>query len=193
MSICIIVRPLVISCNTSSKLKNPGILFFLFFVLFYSCVSGQKENSVAENNENLMEFDEDFDYITQLEQDIVGEWANISMKVWVKTYNNSDTSFIVDITEETWEMKMNIKPIVTIIREDGTYISEFRNSFDSLIYRPEGTWMIDGDTLIMEDHQAVYTYQIFIDGDLAEFKNLIDWDKDGKVDDEYFGVQRKNY
>ena len=134
----------------------------------------------------------EMDYISQLEQQFIGEWSNVSMKVWVKTYNNSDTSFIVDITEENWELKMNIKPIVTTVYEDGTYISEFRNSFDSLIYKPEGTWMIDGDTLIMEDHQEVYKYQIFIDGDQAEFKNMVDWDKDGKADDEYFGVQRKN-
>ena len=100
-----------------------------------------------------MDSEEEFDYLSQLEKDIVGEWFNVSMKVWVKTYNNSDTSFIVDINEENWEVKMNIKPIVTIIYADGTYISEFRNSFDSLIYKPVGTWMIDGDTLIMEDHQ----------------------------------------
>ena len=87
---------------------------------------------------------------------------------------------------------MNIKPIITTIYEDGTYTSEFRNSFDSLIYMPEGSWFIDGDTLIMQDHQDVYKYQIFIDGDLAEFKSKIDWDKDGKADDEYFGIQRKN-
>lgn len=192
LSICIIAIPLVISGNTSRNMKNPGILFFLAFILFYSCVSGQKEYSTIENDVNIMENDNEFDYISQLEQDIVGEWANISMKVWVNTFNNSDTSFIVDINEETWDMKMNIKPIITIIHEDGTYISEFRNSFDSLIYRPEGTWMIDGDTLIMEDHQAVYKYQIFIDGDMAEFKNMIDWDNDGNVDDEYSGIQRKN-
>ena len=69
----------------------------------------------------------------------------------------------------------------------------FRNSFDSLIYKPEGTWLLDGDTLIMEDHQDTYKYQIFIDGDLAEFNSNVDWDKDGKADDEYFGIQRKNY
>jgi hypothetical protein len=172
-------------------MKNPGIIFFLIFILFYSCVSGQKDNGVTENDENLTEIEEEFDYITQLEKDIVGVWENASMKVWVRTYNNSDTSFIVDINEDTWEMKMNIKPIVTTINDDGTYISEFRNSFDSLIYKPKGTWMIDGDSLIMEDHQEVYRYQIFIDGDMAEFKSMIDWDKDGIADDEYSGVHRK--
>ena len=158
----------------------------------YSCVSGQKESKPQETSDQIQEIDEEMDYISQLEQQFVGEWSNVSMKVWVKTYNNSDTSFIVDITEDNWELKMNIKPIVTTVYEDGTYMSEFRNSFDSLIYKPEGTWMIDGDTLIMEDHQEVYKYQIFIDGDQAEFKNMVDWDKDGKADDEYFGVQRKN-
>ena len=133
------------------------------------------------------------EYVSQLEQDIVGEWTNVSMRIWVKTYNNSDTSFIVDITEESWEMKMNVKPILTTIFEDGTYVSEFRNSFDSLIYRPEGTWLVDGDSLIMQDHQATYKYQIFIDGDRAEFRSLVDWDKDGRADDEYFGIQKKSY
>lgn len=168
------------------------LLLLLLSIFLYSCVSGQKESKPQETSDQIQEIDEEMDYISQLEQQFVGEWSNVSMKVWVKTYNNSDTSFIVDITEDNWELKMNIKPIVTTVYEDGTYMSEFRNSFDSLIYKPEGTWMIDGDTLIMEDHQEVYKYQIFIDGDQAEFKNMVDWDKDGKADDEYFGVQRKN-
>lgn len=167
-------------------------LFILMFLFLISCVSGQKERSSEPVEQEFEDIDQEFDYLSQLEQDILGEWANVSMRVWVKTYNNSDTSFIVDITEENWELKMNIKPIITTIYEDGTYTSEFRNSFDSLIYMPEGSWFIDGDTLIMQDHQDVYRYQIFIDGDLAEFKSKIDWDKDGKADDEYFGIQRKN-
>jgi len=43
----------------------------------------------------------------------------------------------------------------------------------------------------MEDHQEIYKYQVFIDGGRAEFKNMIDWDNDGNVDDEYSGVQLK--
>jgi len=189
--ICFINKPLVISCFALKKMIKPGILLILIFCFFCSCVSGQEDKGMTNNEEVYIAPNEEFDYVTQLEIDIVGEWINNSMKVRVNTFNNSDTSFIVDINEETWEMKMNIKPIVTTIREDGTYISEFRNSFDSLIYRPEGSWLIDGDTLIMEDHQEVYKYQVFIDGGRAEFKNMIDWDNDGNVDDEYSGVQLK--
>lgn len=152
---------------------------------------GQKETNTAET---WMQDQESFiEYPDMLEEALIGEWSNVSMRVWVNSYQNSDTSFIVDIPEESWEMKMNIKPIITTINEDGTYFSEFRTSFDSLIYQPDGTWMLDGDTLIMEDHQAIYKYQIFIDGDRAEFSSLLDWDKDGAHDDEYLGIQRKNY
>ena len=168
------------------------VIFICISVFYCSCVSGQKENASEKNTEELNLTEDQGDYVSQLENDILGEWTNVSMKVWVKTYNNSDTSFIVDITEENWDLKMTVKPIVTTINADGTYTSEFRNSFDSLMYKPEGTWLIDGDSLIMQDHQDTYKYQIFIDGDVAEFNSYIDWDKDGKADDEYFGVQRKN-
>ena len=159
--------------------------------MFFPCVvllvlSGALITAVAQTTGG-----DGYDYLHELEKEIVGEWTNVSMRVHVRSYNESDTSFIVDITEENWDMKMNIRPIVTTIRADGTYSSEFRNSFDSLIYRTNGTWLMDGDSLIMEDNQAVYKFKIFIDGDMAEFRSMIDWDKDGRKDDEYFGVQRK--
>ncbi|MCG8309545.1 MAG: hypothetical protein MI975_19270 [Cytophagales bacterium] len=172
-------------------MKSASLILFIFFC--YSCASGQKDSKAEAESDVFDDAPEQYDYMSQLEREIIGEWTNVSMRVWVKTFNNSDTSFIVDISEENWEMKMNVKPIITAIYEDGTYVSEFRNSFDSLVYRPEGTWLIDGDTLIMQDHQAIYKYQIFIDGDRAEFNSLVDWDKDGKADDVYFGIQRKNY
>ena len=166
--------------------------FVLFVTLLYaSCVSGQKEPKDIDTNFEVENQEEFTDFLSEMERNFVGEWVNVSMRVWVKTYNKSDTSFIVDINEENWDLKMTIEPITTTVFEDGTYISEFRNSFDSLIYKPKGTWMIDGDSLFMEDHQAQYKYQIFIDGDRAEFKSILDWDGDGQVDDEYFGVQRK--
>jgi hypothetical protein len=166
------------------------LLFIAASIFFYSCASGQKE-SREENVETEIGDKEFTDYIGEMEQNLIGKWTNVAMRVRVNTYNKSDTSFIVDINEDNWDLKMTVKPIVTMIYDNGTYESEFRNSFDSLIYKPQGTWMIDGDSLIMKDHQAVYRYKIFIDGDMAEFKSLLDWDSDGQVDDEYFGVQRK--
>lgn len=174
---------------------NINILRFLFivFVTFFysSCVSGQKEHQEETAQQDMIAEEIPEDYLSELERAFIGEWQNVSMRIKVWSYNRSDTSFIVDINEDNWDLKMTVKPIITTVYEDGSYVSEFRNSFDSLIYKPEGTWIIDGDSLIMEDHQAVYKYQIFIDGDLAEFKSIVDWDGDGETDDEYFGVQRK--
>ncbi len=164
--------------------KIHTISLLIGFMTFIQFVAYGQEEGVGSDVQ-------DYDYLSELEKEIVGVWINVSMRVWVKTYNKSDTSFIVDIREDAWDTKMNIRPIVTTIRADGTYESEFRNSFDSLIYRPQGTWLIDGDTLIMQDHQSTYKYKIFIDGDQAEFRSVLDWDKDGQVDDVYFGVQRK--
>lgn len=161
-------------------------------VCHYSCVSGQNENSKEEETKQTLTLESSIEYLSELEEAIVGKWENVSMIVKVHSFENSDTSFIVHITEDNWETKMNIKPIVTTIHPDGRYRSEYRNSFDSLIYAPIGTWMIDGDTLIMEDHQDIYKYQIFVNDDEAEFRNMVDWDKDGLADDEYFGIQRKN-
>ena len=168
------------------------LVVFMIALFQLSCASGQQEKTEESHESEMTSASQGIEYLTELEQAIVGEWTNVSMRVKVESFENSDTSFIVHITEENWDTKMNIRPIVTTIYADGTYTSEFRNSFDSLIYKPEGTWVIDGDSLFMTDHQDTYRYQIFVDGDVAEFNSIVDWDNDGKVDDEYFGVQHKN-
>ena len=164
------------------------ILFFALSISWAAAAQDDKNSNRPDNSDNTAWSGE---ILEELEQQIVGVWTNVSMLIHVNTYQNSDTSFIVDINEHNWDQKMTIQPIVTTIHEDGTYESEFRNSFDSLMYTTSGTWMLDGDTLLMEDHQGAYKYQIFIDGDRAEFRSLIDYDQDEHSDDRYFGVQRK--
>jgi hypothetical protein len=112
-------------------------LVLVLVTLFqHSCASGQKENTADSNDRSVEISDQEIEYLSELEQAIVGEWTNVSMRVRVESFENSDTSFIVHITEENWDTKMNIRPIVTTIYPDGTYTSEFRNAFDSLIYKP---------------------------------------------------------
>jgi hypothetical protein len=182
------------------KLSFAALL--MFWMCCTSCASGQRDAQNAGDDE-VQEMDtffsqqdtaymeEEYEFMDQLEQQIVGEWENTAMRVKVWSYQNSDTSFIVDINEDTWDQKMNIKPIKTKIFSNGTYISEFRNSFDSLMYRPVGEWYMDGDSLIMTDRRGTYQYKVFVDGATAEFRSMVDWDGDGKSDDEYFGTQRK--
>jgi hypothetical protein len=89
---------------------------------------------------------------------------------------------------------LHIKPIRTHFLADGSYYSEYRDVKDSLVMRPAGTWTISGDSLTMSQstpQAAVYTVQVSIRHDIATFSGLIDFDGDGKRDDEYYGVQKK--
>ncbi len=181
--------------NTLSIEQLLCFLLTCIILMQYSCGRGARENrQVNKASQNSVDQEDsvgETNYMDDLEKSIIGEWTNVSMRVFVHTFNNTDTSFMVDVTEDNWNQKMNIRPITTVIKADGTYFTEYRNSFDSLIYNPSGIWYMDGDTLIMKDRSNYYKYQVFVDGNRAEFRNMVDWDYDGKKDDQYFGVQRK--
>jgi hypothetical protein len=102
-----------------------NIPFILALSLFYSCVSAQKENSPVAIQEGELLEEEFTDYISALEQNFIGEWINGSMRVWVRSYNQSDTSFMVDINEDNYDLKMTVKPIATTVHAVGTSISAF--------------------------------------------------------------------
>ena len=93
-----------------------------------------------------------------------------------------------------WEAKLGIKPIRTHFMEDGTYHSEYLNSKDSIVRRPSGTWFIKGDSLTMTEltpEKSVLKVQLKINNDHATFSGLIDFDGEGILNDEYFGVQKR--
>jgi hypothetical protein len=152
------------------------ILFLLPLALCIGC---------SENDENKYE---PF-------KPLIGEWRNIYLKIEMNSYNNSDSTRIFEATELDWEEKMNIRPIRTFFRENGTYNSAHYNLRDSLVYNPAGRWCVFGDTLIMRDtfpqDAAPYKYKLTVRNRLAEFTGIEDSDNDGKKDDIYFGRQWK--
>ena len=134
---------------------------------------------------------------------LVGEWRNVSMRVEMPTVNNTDSTATLDVTEANWEKMMQIKTIQTFFKADGSYNSVHTNLNDSIIYNPAGKWSVTGDSIMMTDTfpQAglTYTYKLTLreqDANgkkvlLAEFWGIEDFDQDGKKDDSYYGVQRK--
>ena len=133
---------------------------------------------------------------------LVGEWRNVYMKVEMYTYNNTDSLKTMEVTEANWEKILNIKTIRTLYKENGSYNSEHKNLQDSIIYNPAGKWSIVGDTLIMTDtfpkKGLNYKYKLEIKENngvnkeiIAEFFGVEDFDQDGKIDDKYYGIQRK--
>jgi len=144
----------------------------------FSCEEGKKK----EENEELGSL-------------MIGEWRSVSMKLNMNTFRNSDSLKVFEVNEENWENKMNIKPIRTIFRKDGTYNAEHWNLSDSLIYSPAGRWKIYGDTILMTDTfpsiGQAFRYKIVFKDSLVEFYGKEDLDRDGFNDDDYFGVQKR--
>lgn len=125
---------------------------------------------------------------------LIGEWNNLSMKVETISKDNSDSNEVLEVDRKHWEEKLKIKPIRTFFRADSTYNSAHYNLDDSLVYNPSGRWWIDGDKLVMlQTFPAPDTsdFILHINGDIATFEGLVDWDMDGKKDDKYFGQQLK--
>jgi len=159
------------------------ILLFVIATFLFSC-------SVKENDKKVYD-------------QLIGEWRNVSMKVEMLTVNNTDSTSTLDVTEANWEQIMQIRTIRTFFKADGTYNSVHANLNDSLIYNPAGKWSVQGDSILMTDTfpQARLTYKYRftireqdVNGKkelLAEFWGVEDFDQDGKKDDSYYGVQRK--
>ncbi|SHN31084.1 hypothetical protein [Mucilaginibacter sp. OK098] len=123
---------------------------------------------------------------------LIGEWRNVYVKIIIHNKNKPAATMEADSTN--WEARLGIKPIRTHFMEDGTYYSEYRNKKDSLVRRPSGTWNIKGDSLTMtqlKPDKNILKVQVKISNDHATFNGLIDFDGEGVLNDEYFGIQKK--
>jgi hypothetical protein len=129
----------------------------------------------------------------KLAQQLTGEWRNQYLKIKIRNAKTGSVT-IVEADSSNWEARLQIKPIRTHFIQDGTYRSEYRNLQDSVVRKASGLWAIKGDTLIMTQTKpspGVLKLHVQIDKQLATFHGMIDFDGEGKLNDEYFGVQKK--
>lgn len=159
-------------------MKSNQLLFLFIALILFSCRSNRVSSSGAS-----------------LSQQLTGEWRNTYVKLTMNSFKNSDTSRVVEADENNWEHVLKSRTVRTFFRADGTYNSEHRDLKDSLFYNPAGHWHIVGDSLFMKDSfpqkGISYQYHLSIKDKMATFRGLGDYDLDGRSDDEYFGVQRK--
>ena len=161
---------------------------FLLLSILFSCSPRTSEsNDSSDKNQD----DTSDAKIENLKQALTGEWRNVSMKVNITSLNNTSRDSVTDVPEGQWETIMDIKPIRTVFREDGTFRSEYRNLADSIVFVSDGTWSVTGDSLSMTESGNTSSYFTRISNGKAEFTGYIDWDQDGKADDLYFGIQEK--
>ena len=169
--------------------KKPMKLFYpLVFYLVWTmgCASGQKKE--VQEEVYFSEISE----IDGLEEILIGKWINSSFEVNVQSYNNGDTSFLVEIPEALWSEMMELKPFEATLKADGTYDGEQWDYEGNLVQQPTGIWFVDGDTLYLESSKGHVTkYHVLVLNDELIFTALIDYDEDGVVDDLYSGKQKR--
>ena len=155
---------------------------FIFFFLLLMCLAGC-DNS--EKNDRAK---------TPDREELTGEWNNLSMRITINSKNNSDSNEVFEVDRPEWEQTLKIKPIRTFFRADSSWNSAHYNLKDSLVYNPSGKWWFENDKLIMMQNfpsPDTTGYDLNIKSDTATFEGNVDWDRDGKKDDVYFGRQRR--
>ncbi|MBN8702903.1 MAG: hypothetical protein J0M08_07550 [Bacteroidetes bacterium] len=162
-------------------------LFIISSVLFlYSCKNGNKneEQTTTADTTQTQQLDP--------QKQLVGEWQNTVLKVTVNTARNTDSTGIVDVNEQNWADVLKTKPIKMSFTEDGTFNTEYRNLKDEMINGGSGNWYIVNDTLVMNQKQpdivSTFYKVAFSNEGTVELSGVVDWEGDGKVDDNYMGV-----
>lgn len=131
----------------------------------------------------------------QADETLIGAWSNYNLTLNLSSVNNSDLDSLLKIDNPAeWEQVLKIRPILTVFNADGTYYSEYRDLKDSIVYRPTGIWKTREDSLYLNqkyptDYMSAYFFDL--QETRVEFRALLDWDQDGRMDDHYQGIQRK--
>ena len=129
---------------------------------------------------------------TPVREKLIGEWNNLSIKISMNSKNNSDSNELLEVDRPVWEQTLKIKPIRTFFRADSSWNAAHYNLKDSLVYNPSGKWWFENDKLIMMQYfpsPDTTAYDLDIKNDTATFEANVDWDRDGKKNDVYFGKQ----
>jgi hypothetical protein len=152
-------------------MKN--ILAILSILLIMSC-SEQEENPQKT-----------------LKEQLTGKWKNLSMTVQMNTFRNTDTTAYFVVKEDQWVDEMGIKPIITTLNDNGSYTSEYFNMNGEKFREASGNWFVVEDSMVFIEKGLRTAYQALVNDTIARFRATIDWDRDGKTDDLYEGVQIK--
>jgi len=124
---------------------------------------------------------------------LVGEWRNVDLTVEMDK-KNGDVSRIFKVDVSTWEDSLQIRPIRTYFRPNGTFNSEHFNLNDSLVLNPSGTWSTSDNMMTMittKPFSDTTACEYTIDGEMVTFGCWVDWDQDGNKDDWYLGTQKR--
>lgn len=124
------------------------------------------------------------------EEYLVGEWYNESIRVDIDALDGEADS-IFSVPAGSWEEVLQIKPISTTFRQDGTYLSVYYNLDGSVLQESSGVWKMKRDSLYLTQEGQTTGYLFQWQQGKGLFEGYLDWDTDGHEDDFYSGVQIK--
>lgn len=147
------------------------ILLFLLSLSIFSCQNGDtSQNKPTSSFEKL----------------IVGTWEHREMFLQVNNYEQSDSTFTLDVRAGEWPEKLNVERILTEYRPDHTYRMYFYGLEGDLEKTVRGVWNNFGDsTLLHIEPDGTYEYRLGQKGKDWILENTLDWDGDQEVDDDY--------
>lgn len=121
---------------------------------------------------------------------LLGEWYNESVRVDIDALDGeADSVFTVPAGQ--WEDILQIKPIHTTYKSDGTYESLYTDLDGSFLQKNSGQWEMIGDSLYLTQEGQTTGYYFEWQEGKGLFEGFLDWDTDGNTDDFYSGVQIK--
>lgn len=123
------------------------------------------------------------------ESELIGKWTNLSLLVTMKRLEKEDS--IMHAREGEWEKVLNIKPILSEFKDDGTFTAQYSNLNEEIIKEDEGKWFIRNDSLVIDIDDNETTYHFTVNNDRVMYKAKLDWDGEGHKNDYYDGVQVK--
>jgi hypothetical protein len=125
-----------------------------------------------------------------LSRQLIGEWRDTYVKIIV--HHEGKAPVTMEADSSNWLARLHIKPIRTYFKGDGSYYSIYLNAKDSVVRKTTGLWSIKSDSITMDQRtpdKSVYRLHVSINKDVASFSGVIDFEGDGKADDEYSGRQ----
>lgn len=128
------------------------------------------------------------------QQEMTGTWTTEKIRVKINSLNNTDEDSVIIADASEFPEKLQIYKNVGDYNADGTFSDRYYASEDSVIVEVTGTWDISGDSVIVhqkEPVERIHVYMFKYKRGKGFFKGMVDWDGDGKKDDEFTGIASK--
>lgn len=149
-------------------------------LLLASCTSDSPTQETENSTEDV-----------SLQTVIQGTWQTFQLNVAVNSVDGLDSFHSEFIDQRIWESKFGIKPPVHYFSANNDYRLERLSLAGEILEQSKGTWDTNGDTLIIVQGSDTIKYSVKHGNGKAGFRTKIDWDGDGKVDDEYQSILRQ--